>query len=139
MGSGASDGMSLTTASRRFRLRYHPQAYLFVTESLRLTQELLGREHRDESEDHSAHISGRELLDGVRLLGLRQFGMLAPCVFRSWGIQSTEDFGHVVFELVERGELRKTEQDQLSDFRDVYLFETVFQDEYPLDTSKVFT
>lgn len=130
--------MSLTSSSRRFQLRFHPQAYVFITEALRLTQELLGREHRDEMEDQAAHITGRELLDGVRLMGQRQFGMLAPSVFRSWGINSTEDFGHVVFELIERGELRKTDQDQLSDFRDVYAFDTVFQEEYRVDTSKAF-
>lgn len=132
--------MSTTTSSRRFRLRFHPQAYLFVTEALRLAQELLGREPGAEPvEEDSAHISGRELLDGVRVLGQRQFGMLAPSVFKAWGIESTEDVGHIVFELVERGELRKTDQDQISDFRDVFSFETVFQQEYPLDVSKAFT
>lgn len=128
--------MSVTSVSRRFRLRYHPQAYLFITEALRLTQELLGRESQEDGDEPSSHITGRELLDGVRVLGLRQFGMLAPSVFKSWGIHTTEDFGHIVFELVERGELRKTDRDQLSDFRDVYSFEHVFCDEYPLDTSK---
>ncbi len=132
--------MPLITASRRFRLRFHPQAYLFVTEALRLAQELLGREPREEEEDEkSAHISGRELLDGVRVLGQKQFGMLAGCVFKAWGVNSTEDFGHIVFELVERGELRKTDRDQISDFRDVYSFDAVFRDEYRIDTSKAFS
>jgi uncharacterized repeat protein (TIGR04138 family) len=131
--------MSLTTPSRRFQLRFHPQAYVFVTEALRLTQELLGREHREETDEASAHITGRELLDGVRLMGQRQFGMLAPSVFKSWGVQSTEDFGLIVFELIERGELRKTDRDQLSDFRDVYTFDTVFGDEYRIDTSRAFS
>lgn len=130
--------MSLATTRRPFRLRYHPQAYLFVTEALRLTQEVLGREPGEEQDDQSAHITGRELLDGVRLMGLRQFGMLAPSVFKAWGIQATEDFGHIVFELVERGELRKTDRDQLSDFQDVYSFDTVFHDEYRIDLSKAF-
>lgn len=127
-----------TTTQRRFRLRFHPQAYLFVTEALRLAQDLLGREANESSEEGSAHISGRELLDGVRVLGQKQFGMLAPNVFQSWGITSTEDIGHIVFELVERGELRKTDRDQLSDFQDVYSFDTVFRDEYRIDATKAF-
>jgi uncharacterized repeat protein (TIGR04138 family) len=130
--------MSLSTTPRRFQLRYHPQAYLFVTEALRLTQEILGREPGSEEDEQSAHISGRELLDGVRVMAQRQFGMLAPTVFKAWGVNATEDFGHIVFELVERGELRKTDRDQLSDFQDVYAFDAVFCEQYSIDTKKAF-
>lgn len=120
------------------RLRYHPSAYLFVTEALRLTQDLLGRETPEQPDDDGAHISGRELLDGVRVLGLKQFGMMAPTVFQSWGVTTTEDFGRIVFEMVERGELRKTDRDSLSDFLDIYQFDDVFRREYRVDTSKAF-
>lgn len=130
--------MPLTSSKQRLRLRFHPQAYVFVTEALRLAQEVLGREQETESDEHSAHISGVELLDGVRILGQRQFGMMAPSVFRSWGVDSTEDFGHIVFELVEQGQLRKTDRDQLSDFRDVYQFEAVFREQYQVDTTRAF-
>jgi uncharacterized repeat protein (TIGR04138 family) len=123
---------------RRSRLRYHPQAYLFVTEALQLTQELLGRELAEQPEEEGAHISGRELLDGIRVLGLKQFGMLAPTVFRLWGVETTEDFGRIVFEMVERGELRKTERDSLADFLDIYTFDEAFQRDYRVETSKAF-
>jgi uncharacterized repeat protein (TIGR04138 family) len=71
-------------------LRYHPQAYVFVTEALRQAQELVGKDAAEDEE--SAHISGRELLEGVRVLGLKQFGMMAPSVFDAWGIPATGDF-----------------------------------------------
>lgn len=117
-------------------LRYHAQAYVFVTEALRQAQEIVGKDTAEDED--SAHISGRELLEGVRVLGLKQFGMMAPCVFQSWGIHATEDFGHIVFEMVERDELRKTERDQLSDFCDIYGFTEAFQESYAIDTAKAF-
>jgi uncharacterized repeat protein (TIGR04138 family) len=130
--------MALSTPTRTPRLRFHPQAYLFVTEALRLTQELLGRESPDMPEDEGAHISGRELLDGIRVLGLKQFGMMASTVFQSWGVNTTEDFGRIVFEMVDRGELRKTDRDSLADFVQIYHFDEAFQREYRVDTSKAF-
>ena len=42
------------------------------------------------------------------------------------------------FELIERGELRKTDRDQLSDFYAVYDFQDVFDRDYEIDTSKAF-
>jgi len=106
-----------------------------VFAALRHTQDLLGR---DAASEQSGHISGPELLDGVRSLGLQHFGMLAVSVFRSWGIASTEDFGRVVFELIESGEMRKTDDDQLADFMDVYDFEQAFRADYVPDTSEAF-
>ena len=55
-------------------LKYHPDAYRFVDQALRFTQRRLGRtldsveqEHAPEFDEERAHISGPELLDGVRL------------------------------------------------------------------------
>ncbi len=119
-------------------LRYHPNAYQFVFASLRYTQENLGRGTFSNEDEESAHISGPELLHGIREFALQQFGMLTTTVFRNWGINSTDDFGHIVFELIERGEMRKTDRDQLSDFFDVYKFEDAFDDDYRIDTDGPF-
>ena len=115
---------------------YHPMAYKFVFSALRFTQEQLGR---DRSTEATGHISGPELLDGIRRLGLQHFGMMSIVVFKTWGIHSTDDFGKIVFQLIEAGEMRKTDGDQLDDFLGVYEFNKVFQDEYTLDTSEVFS
>lgn len=115
---------------------FHPLAYKFVFSALRFTQEQLGR---DRSSEVTGHISGPELLDGIRLLGLQHFGMLAISVFRRWGISTTADFGRIVFELIEAGEMRKTANDQLNDFFEVYDFQKVFNDEYTLDTAEAFS
>lgn len=124
-----------TVTNRPGKKTYHAQAYRFVFSSLRFTQEQLGR---SSSSEETGHISGPELLDGIRLLGLQHFGMMAIAVFNSWGITSTDDFGRIVFELIERGEMRKTEHDHLTDFFGVYDFNKVFREDYTLDTSAAF-
>ena len=60
-------------------------------------------------------------------------------VFRHWGVRSTDDFGNIVFELIERGEMSKTDRDQLSDFLDVYDFEDVFDRDYRVEVNRAFT
>ena len=115
---------------------YHPMAYKFVFSALRFTQEQLGR---DRSTEATGHISGPELLDGIRRLGLQHFGMMSIVVFKTWGIHSTDDFGKIVFQLIEAGEMRKTDDDQLDDFLGVYEFSKAFKDDYTLDTSEVFS
>lgn len=120
------------------RLRYHVNAYKFLFQSLRYTQEQLNRPVSGNPDDEDAHITGPELLAGIRGQALEQFGLLATAVFRHWGVTSTDDFGRMVFELIERGEMRKTERDQLSDFFDVYEFEEALDRSYHIDTRKAF-
>lgn len=130
--------MSTNTALPRHE--YHPNAYRFVFEALRFTQDRLDRATGLTSEDEAdAHISGPELLDGIRQLGQKQFGWLTKTVFNQWGVNSTDDFGRIVFELIERGEMRKTDQDHLTDFFGVYDFTEAFELDYQFDTSEAFT
>ena len=129
--------MTLTSRLRPSRLKFHPEAYRFVFEALQFTQEHLKKTAQD-AEDDSAHISGPELLEGVRELGLKKFGMLAKTVFLHWGVKSTDDFGRIVFELIECGEMRKTDRDQLTDFFDVFNFDQALIRDYSIDTSEAF-
>jgi uncharacterized repeat protein (TIGR04138 family) len=132
--------MTATSEHASQRLRYHQNAYRFVFDALKYTQERLDRKRQSsEADEPDAHISGQELLSGIRDLALEQFGMLAGTVFKRWGIRATEDFGRIVFELVERGEMRKTDRDQLSDFCDVFDFEETFDHDYTIDTGKAFS
>jgi len=77
------------------------------------------REARGEPEPHH-HVTGPELLEGIRDLALQQFGLMARTVFRMWGIDRTDDFGEIVFNLVESELMSKTDEDTLQDFRDIY-------------------
>jgi uncharacterized repeat protein (TIGR04138 family) len=130
--------MSITSKSVRRGSKFHPQAYQFVFSALRHTQEQLGKVRRREPESEEAHISGPELLQGVRDLAIQQFGLLTLTVFHTWGVHNTEDFGRIVFDLIDRGEMRKTDRDSLSDFYEVYDFEEVFDRDYQFNAEAAF-
>jgi uncharacterized repeat protein (TIGR04138 family) len=106
--------------------RYHREAYRFVMAALEHTVQDLGERR---------HVSGQELLEGIRAMGRERFGMMAPAVFNAWGIRQTEDFGRVVFNLVEAGVLSKRDEDSVEDFRDGFDFATAFEPEYDLGSS----
>jgi uncharacterized repeat protein (TIGR04138 family) len=131
--------MSTTQKTSLAELRYHPNAYLFMQAALRRTQQHLGRPQAQGPHDEQAHVSGRELLDGIRIFAIEQFGLMARTVLACWGIHSTDDFGRMVFELIERGDMLKTENDQLSDFFDHYDFADAFERQYEIDVRHAFS
>ena len=128
---------------------FHPDAYEFLKVALRFTvhhtPRLTSSSPQQQSPpepgmpDESQHVTGQELLEGIRLYALDQFGLMTMRVFDHWGIGNTEDWGRMVFELIDRGEMYKTDHDQLSDFAEVYSFERAFDLEYEIDTSPAFS
>jgi len=98
--------------------RYHINAYRFVYEALDYTVKRL---------DKKRHISGRELLEGIKNLALEQFGGLACMVLGIWGVSKTADFGNIVFNLVEADLMSRSEDDSREDFEGVYEFREVFR------------
>lgn len=103
--------------------RYAREAYVFVRESLDFTQQLIGRE----SQGTIRHVSGQELLDGIRQYALKQFGPMAAMVLEEWGVTRCPDFGEIVFNMVESDLLAKTEKDTRDDFQNGYDFVTAFR------------
>lgn len=104
---------------------FPPEAFVFVQEGLRHTVEQLhGGDAADD--DSSRHVSGQQLCMGLRDYAIKQFGLLARTVLNSWNIRRTEDFGRLVFILVESGIMRKSEEDSLDDFSGVYDFDETF-------------
>ncbi len=130
--------MSTTSRQATSRKRYHRDAFQFVFAALRHAQRLLDRLPANDAEEDKAHISGPEMLEGVRDLAIIEFGLLANSVFQHWGVRSTADFGNIVFELIDRGEMRKTPHDRLRDFSDVYDFVDAFDRDYRIETSNAF-
>ena len=98
--------------------RYHINAYRFVYEALDYTVKQLEKKR---------HISGRELLEGIKNLAIEQFGGLAVMVFDVWGVRKTADFGAMVFNLVEADLMSRSEDDSREDFEGVYEFRDVFR------------
>jgi len=100
--------------------RFAYEAYEFLYEALNHTQKMLGRMPSGEGAEPQHHVSGPELLAGIRDLALREFGLMARTVFHMWGIQRTDDFGDIVFNLVEAGLMNKTDEDARKDFHEVF-------------------
>ena len=104
--------------------RYAVEAYLFVFRALDGTLKKLGI-HR--------HVTGQELLGGIKELAIEEFGFMARTVFHKWGIRRTEDFGEIVFNLVDSGLMGKTDRDSKDDFKNGYDFTEVFERNLKLD------
>ena len=103
--------------------RFARDAYAFVREALDFTQKLAGKEARGTIR----HVSGQELLNGIRQFALQQFGPMVVTVFEEWGVKRCRDFGEIVFNMVETGLLAKTERDSREDFRNGYSFTDAFR------------
>lgn len=115
--------------------RYAFEAYEFLCHALAFTQELMERAPPPDPESQEPvihHVTGQELLEGVRQFGLEQFGMMAGVVFGLWGVHSTSDFGAMVYRLIEAGLWHKSATDRLEDFDNVYDFEQVFVRDFKL-------
>lgn len=102
--------------------RYHRDAYQFVREALDHAQKLVGRGKKD-----VRHVSGQELLAGIRDYALKQYGPMAITVLEEWGVRASADFGEIVFNMVEKNLLAKTDQDSREDFKGGYDFEDAFR------------
>ena len=103
--------------------RFARDAYTFVREALDFTQKFASKETRGAIR----HVSGQELLDGIRKFALGQFGPMAATVFEEWGVKSCRDFGEIVFNMVEIGLLAKTDKDTRDDFQNGYDFTDAFR------------
>jgi uncharacterized repeat protein (TIGR04138 family) len=103
--------------------RYPREAYLFLRDALEHTQQQVARQ----AKGTVRHVTGQELLQGIREFALEQFGPMALTVFDDWGIRAGEDFGEMVFNMVGARLLAKTDRDNLADFRGVYDFDEAFR------------
>ena len=97
--------------------RYTVEAYFFIREAL---------DHTVRQLETPRHISGQELLDGIRKYALGEYGPVTQRVLSEWGITECVDFGHIVFNLVNEGLLGKTDEDSLDDFSNGYDFTEAF-------------
>src|SRR5215212_7271896 len=102
--------------------RYQRDGYIFLRDALDFTT----KQQKKVKGVSVRHVTGPELLDGVRQYALKEFGPMVMTVFDSWGIHSSEDVGHMVFNLIGAGIFGKTEQDSIEDFKNVYDFEEAF-------------
>ena len=84
----------------------------------------------------SRHVTGQQLCCGLRDYAIREYGLMARSVLKHWRIHKSEDFGRIVFAMIEAELMRKTDEDTLGDFADVYDFADVFAPRLQLDEAK---
>ena len=102
--------------------RYQRDGYIFLRDALDFTT----KQQKKIKGVSVRHVTGPELLDGVRQYALKEFGPMVMTVFDSWGIRSCEDIGHMVFNLIGAGVFGKTEEDSIEHFKNVFDFEEAF-------------
>ena len=117
--------------------RFSREAYFFVEDALDFTMRQAEearkkREAEGQSADENRHVTGRDLLSGIFDLATQRFGPLSSVVFQQWGLRSTEDFGQIVFNMVDAELMSKQDSDTLEDFKDGFDFETAFDLELDL-------
>ena len=103
--------------------RYHREAYHFLREALDYTQRAISKANQGKLR----HVTGQELLAGIRGFALQQFGPMAITLLGEWGLRRCEDFGELVFNLIDHGVLSKTDTDTRADFAGGYDFDEAFR------------
>jgi uncharacterized repeat protein (TIGR04138 family) len=102
--------------------RYHRDVYAFVRDALDFTV----KHQKKSKEGVSHHVTPGQLLDGIRLFALKEYGPMVSTVFGYWNVRSCEDLGHIVFNMIRKKILGKNETDTLDQFREGYDFHEAF-------------
>lgn len=108
--------------------RYKIEAYQFVREALSYAQEVMGLGVAEsvpggDAQQPERHLTGQQLCEASRQYALDQYGLLAKTVLESWGIKTTDDFGEIVYNLIEVDLMKKSDHDRREDFDGVFDFE----------------
>lgn len=101
--------------------RFASEAYYFLRDALDFTLK-----QRKKAREVSGHVTGQQLLEGIRLFALKEYGPMVPTVFGYWGISRGEDFGEMVYNLIDVGVFGKTDTDSIDDFKGGYTFHEAF-------------
>jgi uncharacterized repeat protein (TIGR04138 family) len=111
-------------------------AYQFVRDGLSHTvqkvQTAAGGSGLTEGRRPGKHVTGQELCLGLRDLAIRRYGFLAGMVLTRWNLRKTEDFGVIVYSLIDQGEMKTNPDDRFEDFQGVYEFDEAFAGEASL-------
>ncbi|MEL7498202.1 MAG: Minf_1886 family protein [Planctomycetota bacterium] len=125
---------------------YPPEAYEFVDAALKYACDGVNLDtpaHFERATDDAGeptieeHFSGQQLCEVFRRYAINQFGYLAKVVLKTWNVRSTQCFGDLVYNMIDFGILKKSEQDSREDFDHVYDFDLVFQIDVDISSSTV--
>lgn len=122
--------------------RYPIEAYQFLRDALSYASEELGyggrgridpAEPLENEEVKENHLTGQELCEAIRQYAINQYGLMAISVLNSWNIFTTDDFGEIVYHMIEIGLMKKSEEDKQEHFNQVYDFKSVFVDQFEIE------
>jgi len=109
--------------------RYKLAAYLFTLSGLEFFFIRLGERR---------HVKGQDLSLALLTFAQKQFGPLARDVLRHWGINSTSDFGQIVYNLISIDLLGKQEDDRVEDFDGVADLDQFFSEAHSFEIDREF-
>ena len=104
---------------------YPIEAFTFVRDGLSYTAQRV-YENLDSLSDDERHISGQQLSLGLRDYAIEKYGMLARDVLAHWNVDRTDDFGRIVFAMINEGIMSQNDEDTVEDFRAVFDFDEAF-------------
>lgn len=107
--------------------RYNPAAFRFVYEGLGYTAKNIATEPK--------HVSGQILCEGLKNLAVEKWGRMAMLVLNTWGVGKTQDFGDIVYLMIENKWMSAQPTDSIEDFDDIYDFQTIFKDQFEFESS----
>lgn len=126
---------------------YPSEAFIFVQRGLDFTaKRLFGDSPAGDASEKECdtcdettpdrNVTGQQLCCGLRDFAIEQYGLLARSVLKHWHVHKSEDFGRIVFAMVNAGLMRKTDDDSIKDFEDVYDFADAFVCRLQLDEAQ---
>jgi uncharacterized repeat protein (TIGR04138 family) len=107
--------------------RYDREAYFFLRDALDHTVKI-GKKSRETPADR--HVTGQQLLDGIRQYALKLYGPMVVTVLEYWGVRACQDFGEMVYNLIDVNVFGKRDSDSIEHFKQGYTFKEAFVDPY---------
>ena len=101
------------------------KVHVFLLEVLHLAVNRDGAAH---------HVGALEVVQTVRDQAIDRYGPLARTVLDRWGIRSSEDIGRLVFQMIDKGILLRSDQDHPGQFVNLLDFDQAFEIDYPWAT-----
>ena len=108
-------------------IRYRIGGYEFILNGMEFYLTSIGEKR---------HVTGQELTHGLLLFALKQFGPIARTVLRYWGIIKTEDFGNIVFNMIDIGIMSKQTDDLLEHFHNIIDIDYFFNQKHYFNIEK---
>ena len=109
---------------------YPPEAYEFIRQSVSYAQ------RKKSQHEESNQVSTAELVLEIKNYALKEYGPMAFYLLKKWSIDSTDDFGNIIYNLIEYKIFGEGDHDQRQDFNNAYNFHDVFMKPYKAKLAK---